>query len=84
MISDELKSQIDALSPEEEDKVYRYLWSNHVRNDVVAHAEFLGVVLSDEEIDIITERYVYDGDYDCNLSYWDNIENLINEERGIS
>ena len=25
------------------------------------------------------ERYVYDGDYDCNLPYWSNIENLLNE-----
>ena len=28
--------------------------------------------------DVVAERFV-DGNYDCNLSYWDNLRNLINE-----
>ncbi len=36
--------------------------------------------LSDDRIENIANRYVYEGRYDCNLSYWQNIENLIDEE----
>ena len=32
-----------------------------------------------ELADAIAERYVYDRDYDCNLSYWDNIKSLYDE-----
>lgn len=39
--------------------------------------------LSDEELDSIAEeaayRYVYEKDYDCNLDYWDNLNNLIDK-----
>lgn len=28
-------------------------------------------------------KYVYEGDYDCNISYWDNIKNLIDRELEI-
>ena len=27
----------------------------------------------------LAESYVCDGEYDCNLSYWDNIENLMED-----
>ena len=33
--------------------------------------------MTDEEIEAAAKRYVYDGDYDCNLDYWSNIENVI-------
>lgn len=40
--------------------------------------------LSDESIQTIIEdcayQYAYEGEYDCNLSYWDNINNLISHE----
>ncbi len=40
--------------------------------------------ISEEDFDRIAEscarRYAYEGDYDCNLSYWDNIQGLIDEE----
>lgn len=43
--------------------------------------------LSDEELDSILDsiaeeaayRYAYEKDYDCNLDYWDNLNNLIDE-----
>lgn len=31
---------------------------------------------------MIVDRYVEQGDYDYNLNYWANIENLIKEEGG--
>jgi hypothetical protein len=39
---------------------------------------------SQEEIqklaEAVADRYCYNGDYDCNCSYWDNIDNLVTEE----
>lgn len=73
----ETQAMLDSLPDTELDSVYRYLWAQHVREDVESHAEDIDAELTEEEIDKIVERYVYEGDYDCNLSYWDNIENLI-------
>ena len=40
--------------------------------------------LSEEELNSLAGqcayRYTYEGDYDCNLNYWTNIQNLIDEE----
>ena len=72
------------------DNVYRILWKERVKEDVEQQIEEMDIdnrysrKFSDEEIagiiDTAAERYVFGGDYDCNLSYWDNIENLINDE----
>lgn len=67
---------------------YDQIRRERVKSDVKAHleendnskVEALG--LSDEEYDrfvgTIASRYA-NGRYDCNLSYWDNLDNLINE-----
>ena len=77
MIDTTLKTKIDALTYEEQDDVYRYLWSQHVREDVESHANDIDADLTEEEIDKIVEMYVYQGKYECNIDYWSNIENLI-------
>lgn len=82
MTDEELHKMIDSLSSYEQDRIYRYLWSQHVREDVISHAENIGIGLDDGIIDTIVDRYVERGDYDCNLDYWTNIENLIEEEGG--
>lgn len=72
---------LETTTPYDKDEVYRYLWAEHVKEDVKAHLEDMELqyVAVPEEIKKIVDRYVYEGDYDCNLPYWDNIENLINE-----
>lgn len=50
--------------------------------DNISHAESIGIELDDGAVDMIVDRYVEQGDYDCNLNYWANIENLIKEEGG--
>lgn len=82
MTDKEIHEMIDSFSPYEQDRIYRYLWGQHVREDVVNHAENIGVELDDGTIDTIVDRFVEHGDYDCNLDYWANIENLIEEEEG--
>lgn len=69
---------VNSLSPKDRDEVYRYLWAGHVREDVRARAEeILEPALAEDEVDRAAYLYVYEGEYDCNLSYWDNIDNLI-------
>jgi len=82
MTDEENHKMIDSLSSYEQDRIYRYLWSQHVREDIISHAENIGIGLDDGIIDTIVDRYVERGDYDCNLDYWTNIENLIEEEGG--
>jgi hypothetical protein len=65
------------MSSEQKDAIYRYLWTQHVYEDVENRAEETETALSEEQIDEVVEEYVYYGNYDCNLSYWDNIDNLI-------
>jgi ribosomal protein S13 len=74
------KLNFDELSYEEKDAIYRAVWLNHVKNDVKAFIKDQDIALNEDQIDHIAQLYVYDGRYDCNLNYWDNLDNLINEE----
>ena len=66
---------LDELNCYEKDLLYRKLWSHYVESDVRSeHSN-----LSQEEVNKVVERVVYEGDMDCNLSYWDNISNIVNE-----
>lgn len=74
----------NSLSAVEKDALYRKLWMDYVKKDVHSLLEDDSLEdnkdVSVEDIaDIVSERYVHDGDYDCNLSYWDNLENLVSE-----
>lgn len=70
---------IKSLSYQEKDTLYRHLWAEHVRQDVESFCEDEGLDFPDSVVEHIAERYVYDGDYDCNRSYWDNIGELVRE-----
>lgn len=72
------------LTPSQRDDIYRMVWSDHVSEDVRGRlSENPDLELNEEEEDALIEdianAYVYNGDYDCDLSYWDNIDNLIKE-----
>lgn len=62
----------------EKDTFYRKIWAEDVMIDIKSFAADKGIRLSDENIKEAAEAYV-NGRYDCNLSYWDNIQNLISE-----
>lgn len=72
---------VKSLSPADRDEIYRYLWAGHVREDVRARAEeTIEPALTEEEVCNAAYLYVYEGDYDCNLNYWANIDALIYEQ----
>ena len=70
------------------DRIYRCLWFRRVRIDVKDRMvdEYEDYIMATDAkivnniIDCAAEKYVYDGDYDCNQSYWENIDNLIDAE----
>ncbi|MCR5368404.1 hypothetical protein [Eubacterium sp.] len=67
------------LNNEAKDIIYRMVWKEHVKEDILSYAEDNGRAITDEKADAVADRYVYEGDYDCNLSYWQNLENLLAE-----
>mgnify|MGYP007029261895 CR=1 FL=1 len=66
---------INNLSSAQKDLIYRKLWYDHVLEDV--DSNFANV--SDDIKKEVARRYVYDGDYDCNRSYWDNLQALTDD-----
>lgn len=79
-IPNKIKELLNTLTPEEKDGIYRAVWKERVIEDIKSRLEDTDETLSDETIDKIAERYVYEGDYDCNQSYWNNIDALIEDE----
>lgn len=79
---DSFVKNLDSIS---RDSLYRKLWLEYVTSDV---SERLCETCDKNctfpnncsaLVEKIASAYVYDGEYDCNLSYWDNIDNLINK-----
>lgn len=59
------------------DTMFRTLWTKYIKDDIENHAKDLDIELSNDQIQTLAEQYVFDGEYDANLSHWSNIENLI-------
>lgn len=61
------------------DYIYRRLWANHVKEDFISRIKdiFTFLKYDDSDIEECARRYVFDGDYDCNCTYWSNIDAII-------
>ena len=86
---DEVKIYLDSLDAETRDAAYRYLQSDYVRADV---RNLIDVYIESDDIneadaklieDDVVERYVYNCEYDCNVSYNDTLDTLVNEAMGL-
>lgn len=56
--------------------------TSHVIEDISSYMEEylkMDQYLTNDEIVHAARRYVYDGRYDCNLSDWQNLKNLMDE-----
>lgn len=76
-----IESIIAGLTKSEKDSLYRALWIEYVEDDVSDYCEDNGINCPDELIDAVADDYVYNGEYDCNLTYWNNIGNLVRKHR---
>lgn len=69
------------LTAVEQEVIYRTVWKEHVKDDIQTYIDTkhnMGqyISLTDEQIEEAAARYV-NGAYDCERSYWDNIEAVI-------
>lgn len=69
----------DKMNDWDKDALYRMLCFDYVKMDVLARCEEREINLDDNDVNWIANMYVGCGEYDCNLSYWDNIDNLIDQ-----
>lgn len=72
------------MSEKQKDDIYRLVWKKYVKKDVKSRIKDLQIMDENNEhfdtiVETVATKYVYDGDYDCNLTYWENIDNLIDE-----
>lgn len=78
-----LDSFVESLDPISRDSLFRKLWLEYVTDDVsvrlcdTCNKDCAFSKDCDALVKIVASAYVYDGEYDCNLSYWENIDNLI-------
>lgn len=84
VISVNIEQLVNGLNAVDKDALYRRLWLDHVKEDVANRLEEtkpdsfdVDSEEFDEAVEAIAHAYVYDGKYDCNLTYWENIDNLI-------
>lgn len=87
-LNEKLNTIMSNLTEHEKSEIYDYLRYDHVRDDVASHVYQEDKTgkdynVSDETLEKVIDkaaaRYVYQGDYDCNLDYWANIDNLVEE-----
>lgn len=67
----------ESASSTDMDMIYRKVKYQYVVNDIKDRIKDTKTELTDAQIAYAAHRYAYDGKYDCNLSYWDNIDNCI-------
>lgn len=77
------KEILKTLTPEEADAIYRAVWVDRVIEDIKSYLDDSDRKAADNVIKLAAQIYVYDGEYDCNLSYWNNIANVIDTAQNI-
>lgn len=65
---------LDTLPSDIKDSLYRKIWAEHVYEDIRG----MDMKVSKKRAKKVSGAYV-NGRYDCNLSYWDNLNNLLEE-----
>lgn len=64
------------LSDEAQNRVYHQVWAEYVKEDILSRAEEQEIEVDEQKAEELAEKFVH-GDYDCNMSYWDNIDSLL-------
>ena len=65
---------LDTLPSDIKDSFYRKIWAEHVYEDIRG----MDKKVSKKRAEKVSGAYA-NGRYDCNLSYWDNLNNLLEE-----
>ena len=68
---------LDRLTEKEQNEVFLHVRFQQVLDDVHSRAYDHGEFLTDSMADYAARKYVYEGTYDNTVSYWENIDSLI-------
>lgn len=81
---DKLNGIVENLNSREKLNLLHMLQSDYVQEDVRGMLIDEGDTLTNKQfetlVENVTRRYTFECDYDCNLCYWDNLQNLIDDE----
>ena len=74
---------LDLLNYDQKDYIYHKVWAENISEDVrsLCRDEGYDEVYTPDIAEKIAYRYAFEGDYDCNLTYWQNLKNLFEEEK---
>ncbi len=73
------------IPAELQDVIYRVLWEQRIQEEVIQYLETYFDYPKYEDVDfekvseIVAERFCFENDYDCDNSFWDNIDSLIQD-----
>lgn len=76
-MNNKIKELLKTLTEEEKDAIYRSVWFDRVTEDIKSRLKDTSDALTPDQIEYAAFRYVYDGQYDCTLAYWNNIDGVI-------
>ena len=65
------------MDPGTADALYRAVWKDRLKQEIAAWIRNAGTSLTPEQLDYAAQRWVYDGKYDCGLSHWENIAEIV-------
>ena len=68
---------LDKLKSSEKDELYKELWFEHIKKDVVVFASSNHIPVNSQMADAVAKNLVFQSEYDFDKSYWDNIKSQL-------
>ena len=75
--SDEIRNKFRGIREISEEEIYEKVLKKHIMEDLTEYTKNK-IALSPEDIELIAHKYI-EGGHNKELSYWDNLDNLIED-----
>lgn len=73
----DLIKRYESLIWEEKEFICKQEERKNVKNDIESWCEDNEIKITPKQVDFIAYKYVNECSYDCDVSYWDNIKDLV-------
>ena len=77
MLSYNVNKIMEKLKPCEKDELYKELWFEHIKKDVVVFASSNHIPVNSQLADAVAKNLVFQSEYDFDQSYWGNIKSQL-------
>lgn len=77
MLSYNVNKIMGKLKSCEKDELYRALWFEHVKKDVIVFASSNHININAQMADAVARELVFQSGYNFDISYWDNIKSQL-------